>query len=271
MADPREFDQGAALAAATTAAGAAAQTLMRRFRPSRKEPLEVWTKGPGALVTDADIAADRAIAAALEQASVPGDFVSEESRVARAGRDLTWLIDPLCGTTPFSTGMGHWGVNVALRSGGNIEVGALALPAQGELLSAVRGKGAARAGLRFVPSAPPGELQDVAIALEIDSGPEWARLVDSALSWTARVGQINSFASAAYPVGQILLGRLHAAVFYKIAAVHLAAGAAIAAEVGVLFTDGRGGPLDWASDNDFGCVVVGWPEIHAELIEAMTD
>ena len=29
--------------------------------------------------------------------------------------NLFWLIDPLCGTVPYSLGMDHWGINIALR------------------------------------------------------------------------------------------------------------------------------------------------------------
>ena len=281
VAGGSELDRRAALDAAVGAAEAATRVLLRRFRPPSQEPLTARMKGAGALVTDADIASDEAIASALEEAGAPGDFVSEESAAEHGGGDLTWLIDPLCGTTPYSTGMGHWGLNIALRAGSMLEVGVLALPTLGELFTAVRGKGAARSGRPLQPEHPLGRLQDVAVALEIDSGPVWARLAApsapdrsdagrrSPLEWTAHVGQINSFASAAYPVGQVLLGRLHAVVFYTIGAVHLAAGAAIAAEVGVAVTDGRGEPLDWASDHDFELVVIGWPEVHAELLEAM--
>ena len=265
-----EFDRDAALRAATNAASAASRILLGRYRSLADKPLRISTKGRGAIVTDADMEADRAIAAALDEAGAPGDFLSEESSRRRGGDGLTWLIDPLCGTTPFSTGMGHWGVNIALRAGPEIEVGVLELPTLGEQLAAVRGKGATRDGRPLEAHAPPGRLQDVAVALEIDGGPEWDRLATSKLGWARHAGQINSFTSAAYPIGQLLLGRLHAAVFYKIASVHLAAGAAIASELGVRVTDSQGARLDWTRVDDFECAVVGWPDVHAELIEALS-
>lgn len=101
------LDTRAALAAALTACGAAAEELLQRFRPRSQEELNPRAKSPGALVTDADLAADDAIAAAIEVAGVPGDIVSEESARDRGGGPLDWLIDPLCGTAPYTAGMGQ--------------------------------------------------------------------------------------------------------------------------------------------------------------------
>ena len=107
----------------------------------------------------------------------------------------------------------------------------------------------------------------------MDGGREWARLAQSGqLKWIRSVGQIYSFSSAAYPLGQLGLGRLHAVVFYRVASVHVAAGAAVAQETGIRVTDGRGRPLEWNNDErEFDIVVAGWPEPHAALLEAMTD
>lgn len=273
MSGPAGFDERVALEAAVAAAEAASGVLLSRFRAAGGKALETWTKAPGALVTDADIQSDHAIATALREAGARGSIISEESRTDGEGEGLTWLVDPLCGTTPFSTGIGHWGVNIALRAGSELVVGALALPTLGELLTAVRGKAIARNGQRYEPVAPTGELADVGVALEVDGGQEWARLAQSGqLKWIRGVGQIYSFSSAAYPLGQLGLGRLHAVVLYRAAPVHVAAGAAVAQEAGIRVTDGRGRPLEWDDDErEFDIVVAGWPEPHAALLEAMTD
>ena len=65
------------------------------------------------------------------------------------------------------------------------------------------------------------------------------------------------------------MGRLAAAVFYKIAPMHIAAGACIAVELGLRVTDFLGRDLDWNSVEDLPIVVMGWPEIHGQLIDAM--
>ena len=94
---------------AIDASEAGSRALLGRFRPPIETPLELNYKGPGDVVTDADIASDKAIADVLTRSGVPGNILSEESRTDKGDGQLTWLIDPLCGTLPFSTGLPHWG------------------------------------------------------------------------------------------------------------------------------------------------------------------
>jgi len=264
-----EFDQVKALEAALMAARAAAEVLQQRFRSSKDTPLAMWMKSPGALVTDADIASDRAIAGALDAAGAPGRILSEESSTVRVGEGLTWLVDPLCGTVPFSTGMGHWGLNIALRHGSELEVGVVSVPPLGEQLTAVRGKGVSRNGKLWSASAPGADLSEATVGLDIDCGREWERLLAGGLEWVPSVGQVNMFSSAAYSMAQVCLGRLAAAVFYRITPVHVAAGALIAMELGLSVTDGTGERIDWSADDKLPLVVTGWPEVHAQIIKAM--
>ena len=271
MSPPRtpDWDIGLALRAALAAADAATTELLARFRPSGEAALEIRVKGPGALVTDADLASDKAIADALSRLDAPGDILSEESQQDRGNSGVTWLIDPLCGTTPFSTGLGQWGVNIALRSQAGLELGVVAIPTLREMLSAVRGKGVSRNGRPWEVTAPPGDLGDVAIGIEIDSGPDWADRMASDLRWLRLNGQIYSFVSAAYPTAQVILGRMHGVVFHRITPVHLAASAIIAEELGIRVTGPSGQTLDWSNDEGFDRVVFAWPRTHNSLLEAI--
>ncbi len=267
--DMNTKETGGALDAALAASQAASEVLLGRFRAPRERALESWMKSPGALVTDADIAADRAMVAALKQAGAAGDIVSEESAEERGGEGLDWLIDPLCGTVPFSTGMDHWGINIALRRTGTLELGVVTLPVQGEQLAAARGAGVSRNGQPWAAAAPATKLSEVAVGLEIDGGDEWARLLKGGLEWVAKASQVNTFASISYPVTQVLLGRLAAMVVYGVTPVHVAAGCAVALELGLKVTDGAGAPIDWSGDEGREAVVIAWPEVDGELVEAM--
>ena len=259
------------LDAANSAAAAASKVLLARFRPDNSNPLDSFYKSPNALVTDADLASDRAISEALKTAGVPGRILSEESETVLSGGNdsLTWLVDPLCGTVPFSTGMDHWGVNIALRSAGELVVASLPLPSLGEQLSATRGNGVVRNGEPFVSTSPRENLAESTIGLEIDGPDEWRRKLASGLEWIPAVSQINTFASTAYPMAMICMGRLPAAVFYGIEPVHFAAGTMIASELGVLVTDDSGVDINWSEDGELPVVVIGWPVIHEQLIAAM--
>jgi 3'(2'), 5'-bisphosphate nucleotidase len=69
----------------------------------------------------------------------PGDAVlSEEGRddPARLAADRVWIVDPLDGTREFGEpGRADWAVHVALWERGELIAGAVALPAQGTVLS----------------------------------------------------------------------------------------------------------------------------------------
>ena len=94
-------------------------------------------------------------------------------------------------------------------------------------------------------------------------------MLGGGLEWVSSVGQINSFSSAAYSMAQVCLGRLAAGVFYRIGPMHLAAGGLIAQELGLPVTDETGESIAWSSEDDLPVVVVGWPEVHTQLIKAM--
>jgi len=265
-----ELDLQLILGAADSAAESASEVLLARFRPDANDALDTFYKTPNALVTDADLASDQAITEALQAAGAPGRILSEESETKLSDDEsLTWLVDPLCGTVPFSTGMDHWGVNIALRQSSDLVAASLPLPSLGERLAATKGGGVFRNGKPFTATSPRSKLSESTVGLEVDGPEEWRSRLDSGLEWIPSVSQINTFASAAYPIALVCLGRLPAAVFYGIEPMHFAAGAMIASELGILVTDNRGVDIDWSKDDELPVVVIGWPEIHAQLMDVM--
>ena len=266
---------GEYLSAAVAAVGAASDVLMARFNMG-VENLSSWEKSPGALVTEADIESDQAIADALKESGCGGVIISEESNVVLSGggtgcdRKIEWLVDPLCGTVPFSTGMNHWGVNVAMRSDGELVVGALATPTCGIVLTSEVGSGVKVNGEDLCVSEPDRDLGEVTVGLEIDGQGVWRSLLRSGgLDWVTRVLQANSFASAAYPLMLVATGRMAAVVFYRIDPMHVAAGALATMQLGGRVTDGHGNPINWSRDDELPMVVAGWPRVHEQLIEAI--
>ena len=93
---------------------------------------------PDALRKAGDLQSHVFLAAQLSQQR-PGDAVlSEEGRddLARLDADRVWIVDPLDGTREFGEpGRTDWAVHVALWERGELTAGAVALPAQGTVLS----------------------------------------------------------------------------------------------------------------------------------------
>src|SRR3954453_15650402 len=72
-------------------------------------------KGVGDLVTDADLASQEAIRRVIEARFPDHAFVGEEQRikpVAPAADQLTWIVDPLDGTTNYVHGYPNFAVSV---------------------------------------------------------------------------------------------------------------------------------------------------------------
>ena len=93
-------------------------------------------------------------------------------------------------------------MNIALSVRSQLEVGVIALPATGKILSAARGHGAYFNGKILGSQEPPGNLPDVLLAFEGDR----RSFTDSQRALEHAAGRQYAFASAAYPLAQLLLG-----------------------------------------------------------------
>jgi myo-inositol-1(or 4)-monophosphatase len=125
-----------ALAAVAREAGELARSLYTNFEQSG-----IKMKGQQDFVTAADSEVERAIIERLA-ASFPHDaFLAEEGGASGSG-DAIWVIDPIDGTANFAHGIPHFCVSIALVSGGQLALGAIAAPMYHELYLARRGRGA---------------------------------------------------------------------------------------------------------------------------------
>lgn len=145
------------LAFAAQLAQETGQLLRSYFDPAGTS---AWLKPDRSLLTEADLAADRLIAAAIQE-HYPGEaLISEELhpalKTASGPPDAgTWVVDPLDGTTNFSVGLPIWGVSIARFDGGLPEAAAIHFPLFDELYTARRGEGAFVNGARLRVQ-PPG-------------------------------------------------------------------------------------------------------------------
>ena len=114
----------------------------------------------------------------------PGDVVLSEEGAdnpARLAARRVWIVDPLDGTREFGEpGRTDWAVHVALweRDPGDLTAGAIALPAQGKVLSTLEpppgpGPEPATAPMRIVVSRsrPPGFVRNISDLLSAELVP----------------------------------------------------------------------------------------------------
>jgi 3'(2'), 5'-bisphosphate nucleotidase len=111
---------------------------------------------PDLLRRDGDRQSHQFLVAELSRQRPDDAVLSEEGRddPVRLSSDRVWIVDPLDGTREFGdAGRGDWAVHVALWEAGELTAGAVALPAQGSVLSTAD-PAAARRQAGGGPAAP---------------------------------------------------------------------------------------------------------------------
>ncbi len=143
-------DAEALLALAVQAARMAGGLLAERAHHGAER--EVASKStPTDLVSEADVASQRAIRELLAQRRPDDGFVGEEEEEGTSEEGdsgLSWVVDPLDGTVNFLFGIPQWSVSVAVRDDAGTIAGAVYDPNRDELFSATRDGGARMLGPR---------------------------------------------------------------------------------------------------------------------------
>lgn len=100
-------------------------------------------KAPFDLITDADLASQRAIRALIGESFPDHTMLAEEEGVVpEAGKAFRWIVDPLDGTVNFAHGLPLWCVSIALEHRGELVIGAIRVPLLGQMFLAAKGLGA---------------------------------------------------------------------------------------------------------------------------------
>jgi myo-inositol-1(or 4)-monophosphatase len=238
--------QEALLEVAVDAAAMAAALLAERAEAGVER--EVSSKStPTDLVSEADMASERAIRELLAARRPDDGFLGEEGGSERGTSGLEWVVDPLDGTVNFLFGIPQWCVSVAVRDESGTLAGAVLDPNRGELFTATR-DGAARmrsAGgereLSCDPAGTPGaggalSRAMVATGLAYDSGVREAQASVLA-GLIPRVRDIRRFGSAALDLCWTAAGRYDAYFERTVKPWDIAAGALVCERAGLTVLD----------------------------------
>jgi myo-inositol-1(or 4)-monophosphatase len=192
--------------------------------------------------TEWDHASERLIRERLGEIR-PGDAVlGEELGAATGTTDVSWIVDPLDGTTNFIYGLPPFAVSIAAVVDGQVVAGAVADALHGELYAAHLGGGARRNGQPISVSL----CVDAAYALcatgfsyDPDRRRKQAKVLVSVLP---RIRDIRRAGAASVDLCWVACGRVDVCWERGLAAWDYSAGALIAAEAGAVVTDLAGGP-----------------------------
>lgn len=103
---------------------------------------KVMHKGRNDLVTETDMAVEAMLKNELAELLPGSDFLAEETAKDTPPGELTWIIDPVDGTTNFAHGLPFVATSIGLWHRDRIVLGVINLPLLGEMFTAIEGQGA---------------------------------------------------------------------------------------------------------------------------------
>jgi myo-inositol-1(or 4)-monophosphatase len=226
-----------------------------------------WFKGPGQVVTAADLEVDHLLYDSLTGAFPEDGWLSEERADdrARLRRQRVWMVDPIDGTRAFADGLAEFAISVALLRDGAPVLGVVFNPATGECFEAERGCGAWCGGVRLRVSTHDA-LQGARL---LSSRTEMRRR-----NWPALMPEaaFTDLSSLAYKLALVAAGRFDGMVSRRIC--HdwdFAAAQLLIAEAGGRLTGPDGGApvLNQPDPRHSGLVAAGAADLHRALLERL--
>ena len=260
------------LQVAVDAAKAGAVELM-----SRRDSRVVQEKAPKDLVTDADLASQKAIREVLLGRFSDYVFVGEEEgendppdAVRRGDPSVPpcWVVDPLDGTVNYVHQLQSFAVSIGLYARGKMRLGVVYDPVTEELFTAIDGAGATCNG-QSIHVSDCSDVSDSLVACSFPAGvrggdPEVARFVRI----LERCRSLRRLGSCALNMCYVAAGRLDAYWATNVAAWDSAAGTVIAREAGATLTGYQGDEMDdW---NPRFCVAATRP-LHQAMVSLLSD
>lgn len=204
--------------------------------------LEVDTKSSRTdMVTDMDRWSEKTIVQSISAAR-PGDgFLGEEGTSRESTSGVTWVIDPIDGTTNFVYDLPGYSISVAAQVGDTVVAGAVHDPVRGERFRATLGGGATRnhESIR-VSKAQDLSTSLIATGFSYDSDRRFAQ-AEVLTRVLPLVRDIRRFGGAALDLCSLACGRVDAYYERGLAPWDMAAGALIATEAGATVAGNSGG------------------------------
>jgi myo-inositol-1(or 4)-monophosphatase len=230
MAPPEDVDAGSLLDLATQAAERAVAILL----DGRRRALEtVRSKSTATdMVSEMDHAAEALIHEVLLGARPDDGFLGEETGASSGTSGITWVVDPLDGTTDYLYDHPGWNVSIAATNAGGAVAAVVAIPHLGETFTATRGGGTRRNGEPVrcsVLDELPGALCATGFAYDPERRRRQAEVLTAVLP---RIRDVRRMGAAAADLCSVACGRVDAYWERGLGPWDAAAGALIAREAG---------------------------------------
>jgi myo-inositol-1(or 4)-monophosphatase len=248
------------------AAYKAGRALKRDF--GEVERLQVSMKGPGDFVSAADHRAEETLRQELAKARPGYGFLGEEGgRHEGSDKTHTWIVDPLDGTSNFLHGIPQFAISIGLQRDDTIVAGVVYNPANDELFTAERGKGAFLNDRRLRVAARQ-RLSDCVIACGMPhmGRGDLAQFRRELAAVQDKVSGLRRFGAAALDLAWVAAGRFDGYWERNLSPWDMAAGILLVREAGGFATD-----LDDRDDMlKKGHMLAGNETVHMQLLRLLT-
>ena len=248
---------------ARRAAEAGAAELRRHFGQLE----QIREKGrAGDLVTEADVAAERAVLAVLEAETPDLGVLAEESGRRAGASELEWCVDPLDGTTNYAHRYPFFGTSIGLTWRGQPLLGALAVPALEQLYWAAPGLGAWCNDAPIQVSGCGALAESLLVTgFAYDRHTRLDNNYAEFAYFTHRTRGVRRGGAAAVDLGFVAAGRLDGYWERGLSPWDLAAGVALVEQAGGVVCAYDGGPATLAAGRLIACT----PGLRQSLIDGL--
>jgi len=232
----------------------------------RSEVRAARHKGAVDLVTEVDVACERAVRALLAAETPDLPVVGEELSDDGAIPMSCWIVDPLDGTTNFVHRYPSYGVSVALRLDGELHAGCVYDAVRDICYTAQRGGGAHCDGRPMRVSDCAGlDRALVGTGFPYDRRERAAFYLRHVQAFMERCQGIRRAGAAALDLAWLADGRLDGFWEFGLQPWDIAAGALLIQEAGGVVTDLDGGPVELSGRR----ILASNGHIHGEMMELL--
>ena len=198
---------------------------------------DIEEKELNSLVSYVDKEAERQLVLGLRALIPEAGFITEEDTIDQTGREYTWIIDPLDGTTNFLHQVPHFAISVALQKNNQTIIGIVKEVNSGEEWTAIKNKGAHLNGKAINVSQKTFNSILVATGFPYSNTHDYDAYFNILKHWLTETRGMRRLGSAALDLCYVACGRYGAYYETTLNAWDVAAGALIVQEAGGKVSD----------------------------------
>lgn len=221
------------------------------------------TKGRGNVVTESDLAVERAVLATLKREYPDHAVLSEETASETRAEGWMWVVDPIDGTKNFSQGVPHFAFNLALCYASEPRLGLTLQPLLDEEWLSLAGEGC-RLNDAPVTVSERTAVQDAVIGMDMGYDDVRSRLqLETVTGLWPGMQSLRVQGSAALGFAYVAAGRFDLYLQPGLSPWDLAPGLLHVREAGGMVTDREGNPATLFTE----AVLAAPPALHADFRE----